>query len=169
MIVIVLLSRLPAELGGNVTVGDRAGSGPTELRAPGRGERGRHHRHDRRSISYRRAAFPRLPRPAGPATTETGTGARSQVPEVGDTPPGRREVELGGQLQAIGRSEAQATVWPGLTTRGTGPPGTCNPEQRAILVTTSPLSSSERWTYEERPPAQTSASDWIGTPRRSPA
>jgi len=61
------------------------------------------------------------------------------------------------------------TVWPGLTTRGTGPPGPCNPEQGAILVTTSPLSSSERWTYEERPPAQTSASDWIGTPRRSPA
>jgi hypothetical protein len=56
------------------------------------------------------------------------------------------------------------TVWPGLTTRGTGPPGPCNPEQGAILVSASPLSSSERWSYEERPPAQTSASDWIGTP-----
>jgi len=38
-----------------------------------------------------------------------------------------------------------------------------------MLVSTSPLGSSERWSYEERPPAQTSASDWTGTPRRSAA
>jgi hypothetical protein len=39
---------------------------------------------------------------------------------------------------------------------------------KARCVSTSPLSSSERWSDEERPPAQTSACDWTGTPRRSP-
>jgi hypothetical protein len=44
----------------------------------------------------------------------------------------------------------------------------CHPKQRATLVSTSPLSNSERWSYQERPPAQTNASNWTATPRRSP-
>jgi hypothetical protein len=40
----------------------------------------------------------------------------------------------------------------------------CHPEQGAMLVSTSPLSSSERRSYEEMTRPQTSAPDWIGTP-----